>query len=109
MLAQASFYIQKTHNIEVAMKNWANNEINRLASKKIAQYDKFTPYEIKRFQIIEDDEAIKKLYNVFLESSKRADSLYMLSSQIKFMSQTLLEQQQTKRYNDGNRRNSTAN
>lgn len=98
MLAQYSFYIQKTVNRHQAMMNWAEANIKTIVARTIDQYNApYSTFEEKKMKAIAGNDAAMVFQQFIVEAKKRIDTLSYLSQKIESMSRAMLEIQQTKR------------
>lgn len=86
ILSTAALYIQQEHNLHTLCLNWSERRLLNGLSKEYDQYDKFTPFEIKKYQFINsNNEYAKELYKLYSLAKNRIDTLQDIHKQLGFM------------------------
>lgn len=95
LLAQEALFIQKEINKHKTRLDWAKFHIDRVIAPLIGQYDKFTPN--KKELAIKNDAYASKLNVLLARATHCINRLSYLPGQMRFMAETLIEYQRTKR------------
>lgn len=98
VLAQMATYIQLEINKVRAINKWCDDSTNKLLSKEYGNYgDKFTPYEVKKNMFYNQNDIGKKIYELKKINQAKEEAWFNVTGSIKFMSETLIELQRSKR------------
>lgn len=99
-LKQYALYLQVEANKLSNIIQWAKRNIAAVLAKEYNNIgDKFTKYEIKRALFIQTNEYANKLYKQYISAKIQFNTIKELSKNISFISGTLSDLQNTKRYN----------
>ena len=85
-LSQFSFYLQRCINKNKAIIKFADHEMNKIISKEIGQYDKFTKHDTKVYQISMQNSAVKELLKIRSYAEQVVERFDGLSNGIKNLS-----------------------
>jgi len=108
LLANYSLWVQLTYNKSKLIHDWCIDSIDRLLAKEYANYNKpndYTKYETKRHMFSASNTYAKELADIAREHKSTLDTLSNIAQNIKFMSESLIELQRSKRKYYDNRHN----
>ena len=98
ILAQYSFYFQRTYNRESARHKWALSQMSKLICDKMGGYPDFTKYDHKVELIAKENAVVAKLQNLINYTAQMMERMNFLSSSIKNMCETMSNIQKAKSY-----------
>ena len=98
LLSQYSFFVQKEQNKHIALNNWATAKLNELLCKEVMNMDSFIKHEVKMAALIKENHVAEKLSKIMRHAESITNRLNFLSSNIKHMSDMLMNVQRAKRY-----------
>lgn len=96
VLAQYSFYLQRSINVETRRVTWANGQIDRAILSKMKNYNASSAPE-RRALAIEENDFAKSLESLRNQAQARVDQINYLSSKVDALSYRYSEYQQAKR------------
>jgi hypothetical protein len=98
LLSQYAFFVQREQNKQIAINNWAQSKLNECLSGEIMNMDSFIKYEVKIAEIVKTNNVAAKLMKITVHATSVVDRLNFLSSNIKHMSDMLLNLHRAKKY-----------
>lgn len=96
VLAQYSFYLQRSINIENRRMNWAQSMIDRTVLPSMKNYNASSAPE-RRAMAIKENSFATKLESLRCQAQARFDQMNYLSAKVDALSYRFSEYQQTKR------------
>lgn len=97
VLAQYALYLQKEYNRLRSLVLYCQHSIDQLLSKEYANFDHIFGNDLKKEAFINSNDWARALNEKRKELSVQTDSLFGISQSVKFMSETLIELQRSKR------------
>lgn len=97
LLNKEALFIQKERNILNGKISWGNSTIDWIIVSRLSNYDKYIPYDAKRILAIKDDEYIKKLYGIVVQSQQYIESTTFITNQLKNLADNLVDLARSKR------------
>ena len=98
LLSQYSFFVQKEQNKQIALNNWATAKLNDILCNDIINFAGIAKHEIKVAALIKENHVAEKLSKIMRHAESITNRLNFLSSNIKHMSDMLINIQRAKRY-----------
>lgn len=98
LLSQYSYFVQKEQNKQLALNNWAISKLDELLCKDIMQMSTFIKHEVKMSALIKENHVAEKLSKIMRHADSIVNRLNFLSSNIKHMSDMLVNIGRAKRY-----------
>lgn len=98
LLSQYSYFVQKEQNKQIALNNWAIAKLNDMLCNEIVNFAGIAKHEVKVASLIKENHVAEKLSKIIRHSESIMNRLNFLSSNIKHMSDMLINIQRAKRY-----------
>jgi hypothetical protein len=100
VLAQYSFYLQRSFNVEIRRVNWAQAMIDRYIAPIMKNYTASSASE-RKMMAIKDNEFALSCERLRTEAQARVDQINYLSAKVDALSYRFADLQQTKRMKNG--------
>ncbi len=98
LLSQYSFFVQKEQNKHIALNNWATAKLNDLLCNDIVNFAGIAKHEVKIATLAKENHVAEKLSKIMRHAESITNRLNFLSSNIKHMSDMLINIQRAKKY-----------
>lgn len=96
-LSNYSLYIQKESNREIAKKNWASANLNKIVANNSSGFSQYMKYEEKVCNICNTNSAALELNKIIVACSTKIDELTGVADKLNSMAYRLDELHKTKR------------